>query len=229
MTDSLTPLAWPRGLAPADVGHHPRAASVIGPSSQTQLSNVLQSDAGYWDITLSGVPVGGSEKVQDYRALLSNMENGAIPVLVPAWDYQQSPWVSGDWESNTLADVGFTGGYKFTGGYGFYNSPIRVYLNGAHALRATTIAVTVTSAGAIRAGMMFSLYGERLHVIREKLSATSWRVWPPLRRDYPAGLDIPLEFARPTMKARLISPTVGDLVLRHGRYGYVDLTFREAT
>jgi len=222
----LDTLYWPGGLAPKAVTLRPAGVAVIGPVSLSGRTQVLRSDAGYWEVVASGIPVGGAADVGAWRAFLTSMEGGARGAYVPAWDYEQAPWVSaGGRSANILADKSFTASFYFTGGYGFYNPPIRVYLNGAHSLGATTIAVTVTTAGTIRAGMVFGLLSERVHVIREKLSATSWSIWPPLRRDYPTA--IRCEFAFPTLKAILAAPSGGELGLAYGRYGSVDATFRE--
>jgi hypothetical protein len=222
----LDVLAWPPEIAPRAVTLRPRSAAVVGPPTLSGRTQVAQSDAGYWELVVSGMPVGGAADVATYRAFLTSMEGGARGAYVPVWDYDQAPWPSaGGLSGNTNADKGFTGGFFFTGGYGFYNPAIKVYLNGAHSLRATSVTVTVTAAGTIRRGQVFSLVGGGLHVIREKTSTTVWSIWPPLRRDYPTGMA--LEFGKPTLKAIMASTADGDLGLNFGRYGSADITFRE--
>lgn len=218
-------LAWPPALAPRAVILRPAGTAIMGPVSLGGRAQVLQSGAGYWELSAVGIPVGGAADVAAYRALLTSMEGGARGVYVPVWDYDQAPWpAAGGLSGNTNADRSFTGGFYFTGGYGFYSPAVRVYLNGAHAKLATSITVTVTAAGTIRPGQLFSFIDGRVHTIREKASATSWSIWPPLRRDYPTNSA--LEFGRPKLKATL-SPSDGAIALQHGRQGSVDLNFRE--
>jgi hypothetical protein len=223
----LDVLNWPGSIAPRSVTLRMAGQAITGPVSVTGRTQVLQSDAGYWEIVASGLPLGGATDTAAWRAFLAAMEGGARAAYVPAWDYDQAPWVNpGGRSANTNADKTFTAGFTFTGGYGFYNPSIRVYLNGAHAIRSTLISVTVTAAGTVRPGMVFSLLSDRLHVIREKVTATSWSIWPPLRRAYPDA--VRCEFARATLKAILAAPPEGELALRYGRYGEPSATFREA-
>lgn len=227
MSDLPAPLRWPAGIAPRAVALPKRGGATVGPATLTSLQSSLESDAGFWEIALDDMPVGGPARVQDYRAFLSRLGNGARPALVPVWDWAQAPWVAaGGRDGNLTEGRTFDGGYAHTDGYRFYDPPILVTLSAAAALRATSVSVTVTTAGTIRAGMVFSLYGERLHVIEEKLTATSWTIWPPLRRDYPAGARC--EFANPTVKAAMASPNTGDLSLTRGTHGYPGIVFREA-
>src|SRR5262245_42851190 len=108
------------------------------------------NDAGYWGITLRGIPVGGARKVQSFNALMSLLEGGTRSVCGPVYDREQAPWPSaGGWEANAQAADLYDDGLGHDDGFGHFEPAIRVTLNGAHANRATTIDVTIGTAGTI--------------------------------------------------------------------------------
>lgn len=219
-------LAWPAGLAPRSVMLRPVNAAVLGPVSLSGRQQTLESGAGFWELQISSMPVGGPVDVATYRAFLTSMRGGARGAFVPIFDYDQAPWPNaGSLSGNTNAAKKFSTGFQFSTGYGFYNPAIKVYLNGAHSELATSITVTITAAGTIRPGQRFSFVNGSVHEIQSKTSTTVWEIWPPLRRDYPASSA--LEFGRPKLKAMLVSAGEGALSLRYGRNGDADLTFRE--
>jgi hypothetical protein len=77
--------------------------------------------------------------------------------------------------------------------------------------------------------MIFSLVGDRLHVIDTVLAVSgtsqTWRIEPPLRRAYATGSRVELE--RPKLRAHLLPESARALALAFGRHGAVDLTFHE--
>lgn len=227
MSDVTPFVRWPETLAPATVSVNPRGGVFVGPATQTQQRQRSQTDAGYWTVELQGVPVGGPARVQAYRAMMSRLRGGATECLVPVFDHEQAPWpAAGGREANENADEAFSDGEVHSDGYGFYDPAIVVTLDGSHSLRATSVTVSVTTAGTIRAGMYFSLQSERLHVIDEVLSATEWAIWPPLRRDYVDG--VRTEMQRPKLRCALAEPDSGTLPLRLGQYGYTTVQMVEA-
>lgn len=222
ITDVLT---WPGSLAPKAVTLRLAGQALVGPSSLTGRVQVMQADP-YWEVVASGIPVGGQADVLAWRAFLALMEGGVRPAYVPVWDYAQAPWpAAGGRSANEVADSKFSDNTVFTDATGFYNPSILVSLSADASLRDTEITVTKTAAGTILAGMVFSLFGERLHTIRAINDDGSWSIWPPLRQDYVSGTN--LEFGRPTVRAILSSPADGELALTMGRYGAADMTFRE--
>lgn len=229
MTATVYP--WPALLKPAAVRFDARGQTVVGPRTLTGRQQVNQVDAGggFWAATITLALLSEGAAINAARSLRAQLKGGAAIVLVPATDAGQAAWpTAGTWSQavNTYDD-----GQTFDDGYGFHNPLIRIALASDAALRATQISVTVTAAGTIGAGMMFSI-GGRLHVIEEVVSVSgssqTWKIWPALREPLFSGRDLKCD--RPECRMRLADETAFDVPIGPGFFHSpgVEIRFIEA-
>lgn len=202
---------WDHRLPPRGIAFNPRGMTASGPPSLTGRTQVWAYDAGFWVAEFPLATLDKGEQINAYRALRAKLSGGANAIRVPAFDYGQAPWpLPGGWEANLIEDGEFSDGTLFTDGTGFFEYAIEVELATAASAGASHIHVTVTTAGTIEEGMLFSP-GDRLHVIKEKLGSTSWLIWPPLREDVAQGTL--LNFDKPVCRMRLMNEADMDLSL----------------
>lgn len=114
-------------------------------SGGRSLSGIEQRVVGdpYWELTISGIKVSNAGEALAYRALIAGLREGE-PVIVPVCDTYVPAGVRGNGSGATLAANA--------------------------ALRATEISLDVSGMD-LQAGNYLSLGGERLHLIREVVSA----------------------------------------------------------
>jgi len=218
--------AWPSSLTPADVAFNPRDMTVSGPPTLSGRAQTAAIDAGRWVANASRVAVTDPAKVRAFRALRAKMQGGAYHVQVPAWDDAQAPFPDG---VDANASQSYSDDTFHTDGHGFYTPAIIVTLAAAVAVRDTLISATVTTAGTIEEGHLFSIR-DRLHVVQEIVASSggsrTLAIWPPIREAAPVGRR--LNFERPVCRMRLASDQEMDLTLAHGWYGFPDIAFVEA-
>lgn len=212
---------WDASLAPQAISFGRRGMSISGPASLSGRTQVAQYDAGYWVATLSRMNAVDPAHIKAYRRLFALQEGGAHAVMVPVFDRVNAPWpVPGTYSSTTR----FSDGTTFSDGTEFLDFGIIVALSGAHSARSTQITVTATTIGTLVGGEYFSI-GKYLYQLTEPISATVWKIWPPLRADHAAGAEI--NFDWPQCPMRLMNEGDDDLKLEYGRYGFPDLNFIE--
>lgn len=229
---------WPAALEAATIAFDPRGMTVAGPRTVTGRVQTFGLDAGYWVASMRLDRLQAGDQINAFRALRAQLQGGSRTVRVPANDQGQAPWASGnwdDWEDQILAANDFTDGQEFSDGTGFYNPAIVVTLAELAELRDTQIVARVTTAGTIKAGMLFSIR-DRLHVIQEVVSVDedtdgdsdqTWRIWPPLREDaWPIGLR--LDFERPVCRMMLEADEAMDLLLMRIWHAEPEIRFVEA-
>jgi len=222
---------WPALLRGAALQFDPRGMSVAGPRTVTGRTFTLGLDAGYWVATLALARLDKGDGINAFRALRARLQGASHAIRVPAHDQGQAPWVNaGGQAANELAASDYTDATDFTDGTGFYEPAIVVTLKTVAELRETEIEATVTTAGTISAGMLFSIR-DRLYVVRDVIEVSgadqTWRIWPPLREDvFPAGLR--LDFERPVCRMKLTGDDAMDLPLQRLWQAQPTITFEEA-
>lgn len=221
-------ITWPDVLVPQRATAHVRSTAASGGRTGTGQRQLVFSDAGFWEVTLSGIVVRTRAQVNAYRALLARLRQGEN-VAVPTFDRW---WPLGA-DSDTSA----------------------VTINSAVTARQTQISLA-SSGVAIEAGSKFSIIN-RLHEITEIVSGPTnppfqnpiandapfrdeqpWvddvdntknytvRISPPLRFDYTSGQSV--NFFSTRVNCVLENLLDGDLELEAGRVGYPSLTFIES-
>lgn len=229
-------IRWSSDLEAGTIAFNLRGQTIGGPVGITGRNQVASIDAGYWLATVGLATLDRGDAINAFRALIAESQGGAHHVLVPAFNWSQAPWVSaGGKAANENADSTFTGGFTFTGGYGFYNPAIRVYLAEDAALRATQITVRVDAAGTIKAGMMFSFGRKGLHVIRRVLDTAEatdgdteydLAIVPPVREAITEGKR--LDFESPVCRMRLVAEDAADIELNPASQAAPSIRFVEA-
>ncbi|SHF05643.1 hypothetical protein SAMN02745157_1533 [Kaistia soli DSM 19436] len=229
-------LAWPSILRPQEVMPHLMPMSALGPVASKGLRQVVASDAGFWQMTLTGVPIRTADQVREWRWLVTAAQGGLEDIVVGVFDCRQAP------RPIAHAGVEITGiphsdGALFSDGSGYTQSLVRTWLHDNAALRATAITVDVEIAGPIRRGMFFSI-NDRLYMVTSIPAIivgggafgvgqrVTFDFLPPLR--VAAGYGTPVEFGKPKATMRLASPDTGQLSLRIGRFGDPDIDLVEA-
>lgn len=209
---------WPVcALRPTGGAPKPTARSVGGGVSLTGLEQVVQSDAGFWRLTMDGVVINNNDRVTVWNAI-SGILNGRIgTALVPALLNGTAPFpvVSGQVRLTTYGAIPHSDGTLFSDGTGYRQPVIIAELDTGISLRGTTATIRVSYGDALGGGQHFSV-NERLFRI---LRATNARadgsdtlydvtLWPPAREAVLAGTA--LEFDRPMFRARLASDDAMD-------------------
>lgn len=230
----MTTYPWPTELGARSVAFNPRGMVVSGPPSLTGQSQVSSTDAGYWVATVGIATIGAGAEVLAYRALRAKLEGGAHAVYVPAFDYgakhnAQVPYpASGGSSVNAYAEQAYSDSQYHSDGHGFYRPAIVVTAGAAAAAGATSVQMTVTTAGTLSGGMYFSARG-RMYVLRERTalsgSSQTWAIWPRLREAIASGDR--LDFEKVTCKMRLMSESEMDLELGRLWMATPTVAFRE--
>lgn len=227
---------WPSILLPQEVTPHLMPMSGFGPPSSGGLRQVVSNDAGFWQMTLGGVPIRTADQVREWRWLVAAGQGGIEDIIVGLFDCRQAPR---PFAGRGVEDVGIphSDGSTFSDGAGYSQSLVRMTLHADAALRATSITVNIIIAGRVKRGMFFSI-GDRLHIITSAPTISvaggdlgagqriSFNFLPPLREAVTAG-DV-VEMGKPKATMRLASADAGRLTLRTGRFGDPDVELVEA-
>lgn len=202
----MADVTWPDDtLKPKDVALAIRAFSAGGGRTLRGIEQVVQPDAGRWEISFGNIPIRTNDDVLRWRELEVLIGGRAKTVLVPAHDGKRAPWPGG-----------------------VPGAAITATIFGAISRRATTGFITVTSGAALEEGMHFSV-SERLYRIREITSTVGslygFTFFPPAREAMSNGATA--EFRRPVCRCRLASDDQMNVVLDVLRYAFPSIVFLE--
>lgn len=221
-------VTWPRVLKARSWNAHLRNMMASGGRSATGRDQRVYSDAGFWEISITGIRIHNREEAAAYRAMVARLRAGE-DILVPLCDVYQA--------------------------IGARSASAVAALSANASLRATTLALTVSGVD-VQAGFHMTV-GDRLHLVSQVLSgptvpplvnqlvsdapwsdslpwadavsgsaAYSVKILPPLRADLSA--DEPVRFRDLLVRAVLKDPSDGDLDLDLGRFGAPSLIFNES-
>lgn len=164
---------------------------------------VLQADAGYWEITLTECRIVSNDDVLAWRELEALINGRAKTVLVPAYGRKFAPLPAG-------------------------GGAIAAALTAAVALGAVTADIAFTTGGPPEPGQDFSV-GEHLYRAREvtPISGDTYSVkfQPPAREAMLDGAAV--EFERPVCRCRLKEETGMQITLDLLRFANPSLVFCE--
>jgi hypothetical protein len=236
LAEELMVLDWPSILKPQEVMPHLMPMSAFGPVASKGLRQSVASDAGFWQMTLTGVSLRTADEVREWRWLVTAAQGGLEDIVVGVFDCRQAP------RPYRHAGVGsshipHSDGALFDDGSGYSQTFVKMWLHADVALRATSMVVDIVIAGPIRRGMFFSI-ADRLYMVTSDPAIevaggalgsgqrVSFNFLPPLRA--PATSGAVVEFARPKATMRLASADTGQLSLRTGRFGDPDIEMVEA-
>lgn len=221
-------ITWPTALEARGWNAHPRNMMATGGRSPTGREQRVFSDAGFWEIVVSGIRVRNRKQAAAYRAMLARLRGGE-DILVP------------------VRDCYMPVGANSTGATGALSADAD--------LRSTTIALTVSGVD-VAAGHHMTI-GDRLYLIERVVSGpgappalnivatdSPWsddapwtdavsgsaaytvKIAPPTRADLDAGE--PARFRDMLVRCVLKDAADGDLDLDLGRFGSPTLTFIES-
>lgn len=213
---------FPAEFGPKSVSFELRGQTVAGPVSLTGRTQVAMLGYPYWVATLEGLTAGGPAAVLAYRRLRGLMAGGAGAIAVPVFDVYQAPWpVAGVYSA---AATKFSDGTGFSDGTAFYTPVIKIMVGAAASAGATSISVSVTTAGTRYGGEYFSINARLYQIVRVEDDGT-WTITPPLREDITTADRIDMD--RPVSIMRLVDEGAADLNLAMGRYGFPAANFVE--
>lgn len=221
-------ITWPSALKARGWNAHPRNMMATGGRSATGREQRVYSDAGFWEVAVSGIQIRNREQAAAYRALIARLRAGE-DILVPVRDRYQA--------------------------IGAGSAAAVITLSANAALRSTQIPLTATGVD-IKPGYHFTI-GDRLHLVTDVVSGPgappfvnqfvtggpisssvpfvsavaasasyTVKILPPLRADLSAGE--PARFRDLLVRCVLKDPNDGDLDLDLGRLGAPSLTFIES-
>lgn len=223
----MAALAWPDVLRYAQGEPQLVSSWLSGGPNMRGVEQRAQRDAGYWELSISGLALRRADSVRAWRALHAQLRTGRS-VAIPICDVYCAPGAQA-WPTTALA------------------APA--------ALRATRL--SIVAGGAILTPGVYLGIGGRLHLVTavaaqpERVSrnnlgsglvwtdATPWEdaplgapspwlvdVLPPLRAAADAGAEVRLH--RPTLPCRLKAADSGTWELQLKRFGAVSVEFSES-
>lgn len=221
-------VTWPSVLEARSWNAHLRNMMASGGRTPTGRDQRVYSDAGFWEISISGIRIHNRAEAAAYRALIARLRAGE-DILLPLRDAYEA---IGSRAANAVASLWVDA-----------------------LLRATTVTLKVAGVE-VHAGHHLTI-GDRLYLIAEVVSGPSsppllnqlvsdsawsdalpWsdavadasiytlKILPPLRADLDAGE--PARFRDMLVRCVLKDPADGDLDLDLGRLGTPSLTFIES-
>ena len=152
-------LSWPKAnLAPKSISVDLSPRPVGGVPSITGGMQWLQSDAGCWLITYSGVELMNATNIKLFRALARLLNGPGTPIMVPVFEMDDRvPWpTSGGVQVTKYNPVLHSDSTYFSDGSGYYQPVIDAYAAAAP-LRATSLTVTWNYGGTLVGGEFFSI------------------------------------------------------------------------
>lgn len=211
------------------------AATISGGRSISGLEQVVQSDAGYWRLTMAQIRIGNNEALRTYNVIEATLQGRGGTALVPFLDCHRAPWpVINGVTVTSNGSQPWSDGTLFNDGTGWLDPVIIADMVDEVAAGATTATIRIIVGSALLAGMHWQA-GERGYRIQRVLSETiesadstlySIQFWPPARDAIPAGTS--LNFDDPRFLARLETDDEMDFDAELWKHGRPTLNFIEA-
>jgi hypothetical protein len=218
-------IRWPdKVLRPQDVAFDLAPRSLAGPSSVSNVSQVVSSDAGIWKARFSNILVRDRASVITHRAVAALLEGRLGTILVPLCRAYQ-PVPDGAVEDGLYDETEHDDDTLFDDDTGYITTVIDVVASADAAVRASSMNVTVNNAGDILPGQHFSI-GERLYRVRTFDADTGDMTFRPILREAVTAGD-KLEFDDPVCRMRLTTDDAMDLELTLRRFAQPTVQFIE--
>jgi hypothetical protein len=224
-------LAWPAALvnvtrARFQLENVSRGGGAAMNGSEQRVYNPDQR----WIASIT-VPIRNKEQVFAFRALMARADGSAGIIDVPAFEKHRANWPV-DAYGRKLSPK-FTRRRELDGT--IYEDPaiptasaITATVSGAHAIRATTLAISLTQGSPLHYGQYVSIAGH-LYILRWPVSTVgsvyTFEIRPPLRVAAAAGATV--EVANPTCEMRLASDDQTGLDLDLLKFAEPSLSFIE--
>jgi hypothetical protein len=223
-------LAWPTPLKPTSARFSLENQSRGGGVAMNGTEQRVYSPDQRWTASLN-VPIWSNEQIFAFRALVTRADGSAGIIDVPAFDGKRANWPTDAY--GRRLDPGFTRRRELDGTV--YEDPripaasaITATVSEAHAIRATTLAISLTQGSPFHYGQYVSIAGH-LYILRWPVSVVgsvyTFEIRPPLRVAAAAGAVV--EVAVPTCEMRLASDDMVQLDLDGLQWGNVSLSFVE--
>ncbi len=226
---------WPLGiLTPQNIARRYLPMSVAGGAAVSGWTQTVVSPSARWAIGYENIICLTNKQIRLRDALEVILEGRATPIIVPLCEGNRRPLVS---DNPPSSEVPHSDETYFDDDTGYVGSPIYVDVDTDAALRATTLSLTVTSAGTLQPGQHFSI-GERLYRIQRLISSAGdptgspavpmtyvVTIRPGLRELVVAGT--PANFTDPVCKCRLASDNEMGFTLEMLKRGTFSVNFIE--
>lgn len=219
------PLTWPTELLiPATVSLAPQSQSRSAGQSTTGFEQIVQSPALRWGLKLTGIFVRTREQILAWRAIEGQLAGRAGTIRVPIYDWWRGP------AGRRGQLMRQPGRLHLLGGGAIRAKTVAITLSANAPVNATTISVVWAEDSAPQPGQHFAL-GPHLHRIvgmkATGASAAALTIGPWLRSAYQAGT--PLEFDEPAGVFRLARDDGMSLDLEGWRLAQPSVEFVEAS
>lgn len=223
-------LGWPAELKPAAAGWWLENLSVSGGVALTGTEQRVYFPDQRWRATVD-LALRNKAEIFAFRRLVARADGSANAIDLPAFEGLRANWPVDQW-GRTL-NPRMTRREELDGT--IYADPripaasaITATVSGAHAIRATSLAINVTQGAPLTHGQFVSIAG-RLYILRWPVSTVgtvqTFEIRPPLRAAAASGAVV--ECAIPTCEMRLASDDQTQIMLEAFRYATLTLSFVE--
>jgi len=217
-------------------------AATPGVTAQSVATIIRSDGGGFWSCSMSDVSLSGAGSARGnerqrvstllWRAVRQICDGGVNSIVVPRNDALFRPWPAGLAQS-AVVSIPHDDETYFDDDGGYYQSAIDI-TSAAASLRATSLGLTINSAGELRAGESFSIehavLGWRLYEIATVIYTDDTHATvtfnPPLREAI--GDETYLEFDRPRCTMRLASPASMNLSVAPWTFNTASVDFVES-
>jgi hypothetical protein len=210
-------------------------ATVTGGEALSGETDVIRTDGGgYWLCEMRGIHLHTDDLLRAWQAWEDHLEDGVTKILLPVPELRTAPRPVAGGILSRPSQLAVTGDDYFPEAVAFAAPWIEAVTVGSAALRATSLVINVTGGARLKGGERFAIAhateGRRVYRVG-RITAQSGQqatvtIRPPLREAVADATAV--DFDWPSMVAVKvpdfdISPTI-----ERGRYGRVDITFRES-
>ncbi len=224
----MTIASWPPQLCARGWNPHLRNQSAAGGTSPSGRTQRVYSDAGFWEVVVSGIRIRNRDEAAAYRALLARLRTGE-DILLPIRDLYQP---DGSRLQNASVQLAANAPFRSTQ-IGLLVSGVDVaeghhVTMGDRAYLITQVVSGPTTPPLLNQLVSDSAWSDALPWTDAVSGASAYtvKILPPLRADLVAGE--PGRFRDLLVRCVLKDPADGDLDLDLGRFGNPSLTFIES-
>lgn len=224
---------WPdQILNPSSIRAAPSAQTISGGRTLSGLETVIQSDSGFWTITLTEVPINTVEQVLCWQGIEARLSGRYGTILVPLYSKLNAPFPVGMGIPADLPGLPFSAGQFFASGVGFRNRRIIVKLVNSLNIGDTTAVIRLHVGSDLRAGQIF---GDEANEYAYKITKCVLRrgtihtydcsIWPQARAMIPKLTYINMD--NPRVRCRLQMDAGMDATFQYGKFARPSVTFEE--
>lgn len=210
---------------PAAVNARPVAQVISGGTSLSGIEETIATDGGgRWVVEYSGIELRTPQQQRVWSAWAGYLAGGVVECLVPLLSLATAPRPMA-WDGPRRVSTLVVDDPVFPTSVQYAAPLIAASLADDADVRATTLAIDLTSAGEILGGEKLSI-GEYAYKIVRKTGANTFNVTPPLREA--VSEDDAVEFNWPLVKCRAAPGQDLETPITRGRFSTVSIVFLES-